>query len=184
MSTPAASGTLYASPADLRNMIEGTDAGKGTAAMLTDAQLTLALYSASNRVSVYVGNVYDSSTPQATPPAILHDLTLDLAAFWAFKTYRKDKVMANDHPVYMAYKDAMSILEDARDGKVRLDPAPPGSVGSEIGVVINLIPPIFTGDDSNTRVGQGGVLESDTPVGAGFTPNGVGWGDGSPVYQG
>ena len=83
MSTPVASGTLYASIDDLRNVMAGTDSGTGTADQLTDSQLELALYAASNRVSVYAGNVYDSSTGEATPPPILHDLTLDLACFWA-----------------------------------------------------------------------------------------------------
>ena len=73
--------TLYASLSDLRLTMDGTDSGTGTAAQLTDAQLTLALTAASNRVSVYAGNVYDSSSPQAVPPDIFHDLTLDLAAF-------------------------------------------------------------------------------------------------------
>ena len=50
MSTPVASGTLYASVADLRNVMSGTDSGTGTAAQLTDDQLTLALYAASNSV--------------------------------------------------------------------------------------------------------------------------------------
>ena len=83
MTTPVASGTLYASLADLRNVMAGTDSGTGTADQLTDEQLTLALYAASNRVSVYAGNVFDSSVPEAMPPAILHDLALDLACFWA-----------------------------------------------------------------------------------------------------
>ena len=64
MTTPVASGTLYASVADLRNVMAGTDSGTGTADQLTDAQLVLALYAASNRVSVYAGNLYDSSVPE------------------------------------------------------------------------------------------------------------------------
>ena len=103
MTTPVASGTLYASVADLRNVMSGTDSGTGTAAQLTDAQLELALYSASNRVSVFTGNIYDGSTPQAEPPPILHDLTLDLASFWAWKTYLKGKAMPADHPAFIAY---------------------------------------------------------------------------------
>ena len=67
MTTPVATGTLYATVADLRNVMSGTDSGSGTAAALTDAQLDLALYAASNRVSVYAGNVYDSSVPPRRP---------------------------------------------------------------------------------------------------------------------
>ena len=185
MSTPVASGTLYASVADLRNVMAGTDSGTGTADQLTDAQLDLALYAASNRVSVYTGNIFDSSTPEATPPAILHDLALDLACFWATKTYLKHKEIAATHPVYIAYKDAMGILQDVRAGRVLLDPAVAPGIGSEVGTVINRIPPIFTGNDSNTRVSpRTGILEADVPLGQ-WAPMGVNWNDGGgAMYQG
>lgn len=183
MSTPVASGTLYASVTDLRNVMAGTDSGTGTAAQLTDAQLELALYAASNRVSVYAGNVYDGSTADAMPPPILHDLTLDLGAFWAFKTYLKHKSIEPQHPVYLAYQNAMQVLKDVRSGTILLDPAPAPGIGQETGQVINRIPPIFTGNDSNTRVSpRTGYLEADVPLGQ-WAPMGVGWTD-SPIYQG
>lgn len=161
--------------------MSGADGGEGTPVKLSDAQLTLALYAASNRVSVYAGNVYDSSGPGADPPAILHDLTLDLAVFWAFKTYLKMKAMEATHPVYIAYKDAMSILSDVRDGKILLDPVTAPGIGSETGIIINQIPPVFTGADSNTRIGASGVLEADVPPGM-WAPMGAGW--GGAEYQG
>jgi phage gp36-like protein len=180
---PAASGVLYASAADLRATLSGTDSGSGTAAQLTDEQLTLALYAASNRVSVYAGSVYDSSIPEAVPPPILHDLTLDLAAFWASKTYMKYKAIPPDSPVYLAYVNAMSILQDVRAGKIVLDPGTAGSVSpAEAGRVINRIPPVFTGRDSNTRVSpRSGTLEADVPLDGGWAPMGTDWGDGT-VY--
>src|SRR6266568_3836761 len=54
---------LYATIPDLRLVLDSTDAGTGTAAQLSDAQLTLALAAASTRVSTYTGTVFDSSTP-------------------------------------------------------------------------------------------------------------------------
>jgi phage gp36-like protein len=183
MSTPVASGTLYASLDDLRNVMAGTDSGTGTADQLTDAQLTLALYAASNRVSVYAGNVFDSSVPEAVPPAILHDLALDLACFWATKTYLKHKEISATHPVYIAYKDSMQILQDVRAGRILLDPVAAPGIGSESGTVINRLPPIFTGNDSNVRLDpKTGILEADVPLGQ-WSPRGVDWGDGT-VYQG
>lgn len=185
MTTPVASGTLYASVADLRNVMSGTDSGTGTAAQLTDDQLTLALYAASNRVSVYAGNLFDSSTPAAVPPGILHDLALDLAAFWAYRTYLKHKSLEPTHSVFIAYRDAMSLLQDVRSGKILLDPAVAPGIGSEVGQVINRIPPIFTGADSNTRISPvTGTLESDTPLGQ-WTPRGTDWsGAGGAWYEG
>jgi phage gp36-like protein len=186
VTTPVASGTLYASVADLRNVMAGTDSGTGTADMLTDAQLELALYAASNRVSVFAGNVYDSSVPQANPPAILHDLALDLACFWALATYSKNKEVPATHPIYIKYKDAMSLLEAVRDGKILLDPVAAPGIGSEVGVIINRLPPIFTGADSNVRIDpKTGILEADVPLGQ-WAPRGMDWADGGSGawYQG
>jgi phage gp36-like protein len=186
VSTPVASGTLYASVADLRNVMAGTDSGTGTADQLTDTQLELALYAGSNRVSVYAGNTFDGSSQAATAPAILHDLALDLACFWATKTYLKHKSLEATHPVYIAYKDALAILQDVRDGKVLLDPALAPGMGSEVGVVINRVPPVFTGNDSNTRLDPGtGTLEADVPLGQ-WAPRGMDWADGGSGawYQG
>jgi phage gp36-like protein len=166
---------LYATLADLKEALSGTDSGTGTPAQLSDAQLTQALTTASTRISVYAGAVYDSSVPQAVPPDIFHDLCLDLAAFWAWKNYLKSKVIAPTHPAFIAYTNAQKILDAVRDGEIRLDPAIAGAgVGATSAIVINRIPPIFNGDDSNTRVGQDGFLEADTPVGL-WAPSGQDW---------
>lgn len=185
MTGPVASGTLYASVEDLRQVMSGTDSGTGTAAQLTDQQLELALYAASNRVSVYAGNVYDGSTGQADPPPILHDLTLDLAVFWAAKTYLKYKAIENTSPVFIAYTNAMQILNAVRSGTILLDPAVAPGIGSETGTVINRIPAVFTGADSNTRLDpRTGALQADVPPGM-WAPMGTDWTDaGGPVYQG
>jgi hypothetical protein len=84
--------------------------------------------------------------------------------------------------VYIAYQSAMSILQDVRDGKILLDPAPAPGIGSETGVVINRLPPVFTGRDSNTRLDpMTGILESDSPF---WTPRTGGLVDGGPIYGG
>jgi phage gp36-like protein len=180
VTTPAASGTLYATVADLRAVMAGSDNGAGTASQLSPEQLTLALYAASNRVSVYAGNVYDGSTPEAVPPPILHDLTLDLAVFWATKTYLKYKEIPNTSPVYIAYQNAMSILQDVRAGKIFLSPAEaPGPDPEDMGRVINRIPGVFTRQDSNTRINpMTGGIEAETAPGMGWDFT------GGPVYQG
>lgn len=176
---------LYASVADLRNVLSSTDSGIGTPAQLSDAQLTLALTSASTRISVYSGTIWDSSSPQWVPPDIFHDLALDLAAFWAWKTYLKGKVIGADHPARIAYENATQMLNDVRDGKIRLDVQAAGQLDEETALILNRIPPIFTGGDSNTRVGASGFLESDVPLGPNWAPRGADWfGAGGPVYQG
>ena len=183
MTTPAASGTLYATVEDLRQVMSGTDSGTGTAVQLSTEQLTLALYRASNTVSVYAGGVYDGSTPEATPPAILHDLTLDLAAFWAAKTYLKWKSIEATSPIFIAYQNAMSMLNGVRNGTILLDVAPaPGIAGGETGTVINRIPRVFTGRDSNVRLDPvTGTLEADSPF---WTPRAGGLFGGGAIYEG
>jgi hypothetical protein len=155
---------LYAAISDLRTVLSGTDGGQGTGAQLTDAQLTLAMTAASDRISMYAGTVYDGSTLAAAPPPGFGSLALDLAAFWAYKTYLKSKDLGPQHPVWLAYTEAMSILKGWRDGTLQPDPQVPGSVGQEAGMIINRIPNIFTGNDSNTRFNPGtGTIEPDAP---------------------
>lgn len=176
---------LYAPVTDLRNVLSGTDSGVGTPAQLTDAQLTLALQNATNRISVYFGSIQDGTNPGAVAPPIFHDICLDLASFWAWKTYLKGKAIPSEHPAFIAYQNAMSLLNDVRDGKLRLDPADSGGVNSEGGLVINRIPPIFNGNDSNTRVDPvTGWLTADTPTGF-YTNRGTDiLASGGAVYQG
>jgi hypothetical protein len=176
--------TLYATTTDLQNVLNSTDQGAGTPSELNPTQLNLALTAASNMVSVYFGTIMDSSNAQAIPPDVFQTLTLDLAAFYAWKTYLKGKVMPNDHPAYIAYQTAMQMLKDARNGLLRLDPADAGGINQEVGTVINRIPTIFTGSDSNTRVSPlTGVLESDVPFGQ-WAPRGDDSFQAGQVYQG
>jgi phage gp36-like protein len=164
---------LYAAVSELREANNGTDAGTGTLSQLSDTQLTLALQAASNRVSVYAGTAYDiNAVPPQVPPDIFHDLTLDLAAFWAAKTYLKNQNIGPTHPVWLAYTEAMKLLESVRKGEIDLSVGAPGSGGASASAarVINRIPGIFTYADSNTRVGNIGILEADTPPEDGGRP--------------
>ena len=170
---------LYASLTDLRTVLSSTDSA-GTAAQLSDAQLTLALTAASTRVSTYTGTVWDSSTPQAVPPDIVHDLTLDLAAWWAATYYAKNKELGAQHPIVLRYTEAKAVLNDMRDGKIRPDVMAPGDPGAETGHVNNPLPNIFTGADSNTFWDpSSGTIEADTPPDM-LNPGGLlaGWASG------
>jgi hypothetical protein len=170
---------LYADLEDLRTVLSSTD-GSGTAAQLSDAQLTLALTAASTRVSTYSGTVWDSSTPAAVPPDIMHDLTLDLAAWWAATYYAKNKELGPQHPIVLRYNEAKAVLNDMRDGKIRPDTLAPGNPGAETGHVNNPLPCIFTGADSNTYWDpSSGTIEADTPPDQ-YNPGGLlaGWESG------
>ena len=177
--------TLYATVADLRLALQGTDDGTGTAAKLTNPQLTQALTAASSRVSVYAGGIYDSSDPTAMPPPIFWDLTVSIATYFATAMYLKQKELVQQHPSYVRYQDAMKVLQDARDGKVRLDVETAGSIASETGLVINRVPNIFNGRDSNTRINPlNSTIEADTPFDE-WMPGWLGaWDSGGAEYQG
>jgi phage gp36-like protein len=159
VTTPAA--TLYASIDDLRLVLDSTDAGQGTAAQLSDEQLTLALEAATDRVALYAGTEFTDPVP-----GIIHDLTLDLGSWWATTYYLKQKEMGPNHPVVLRYTEAMKILEASRKGEISLTGAGADGVGGAPSAasanVINRIPNIFTGADSNTRV-VGDQLIDDVP---------------------
>lgn len=159
MTTPVP--VLYASTSELRLVLDGTDAGTGTAAQLSDEQLSLALQAATDRVAVYSGLLQDTGNV----PGIAHDLCLDLAAWWATTYYLKQKNMDPTHPVQLRYTAAMALLESVRKGDIDLEvPTASGSSAAAGGKVINLIPNIFTPADSNTRYDSStGYLESDVP---------------------
>jgi hypothetical protein len=150
---------LYAAIPDLRLVLDSTDAGTGTAAQLSDAQLTLALEAASTRISVYTGTVWDSSTAALVPPDPLKDLCLDLAAWWASTYYSKQKDMGPQHPVVLRYAEAKLVLEDIRDGKITVTP----TAGGASARIINPIPRVFTGANSNTYIDETATLQADSP---------------------
>ena len=162
MTTPVAP-VLYASTDDLKLVLDSTDAGTGTAAQLSDEQLTMALTAASDRVSLYANTEFTDPVP-----SLIGSLTLDLASWWATTYYLKQKDMGANHPVQLRYTEAMKVLDAARKGEVNLlgpgADGVPDATGSAPGggKVINRIPAIFTGYDSNTKV-VGGVLYPDTP---------------------
>ena len=156
--------TLYADVSDLRLVLDSTDAGTGTAAQLSDEQLTLALTAASDRVELYTGYSWDTT---ADAPSIVHDLTLDLGAWWATTYYSKQKEMGPNHPVVLRYTEAVKVLEEIRSGKITLSavevqPGTDITAGEPAGLVINRIPAIFTGEDSNTEI-IGDQLVVSTP---------------------
>lgn len=158
MTTPAP--VLYASISDLKLVLDSTDAGTGTAAQLSDEQLTLALQEAGDRVELYTGVTWTNDVTQA--PGFVIGLVLDLAAWWATTYYLKQKDMGPNNPVVLRYTEAKAVLESIRKGEISIviDPATAGGAAASANV-INRIPAIFTHDDSDTLYADG-VLQADT----------------------
>jgi len=162
---------LYASTDALKLVLDSTDAGTGTAAQLSNDQLTMAIIAATDRVSLYANTEFTDPVP-----SLITSLTLDLAAWWATTYYLKQKEMPATNPVMLRYTEAVKVLEAARKGEVNLtgpgadDAADSGTATG--GHVINRIPTIFTGQDSNTKIVDG-VLVPDHPADLGSVRPGV-----------
>ena len=62
--------------------------------------------------------------------------------------YSKHKDIGPSHPVVLRYTEAMKVLTDIRDGRIDVNPLVPASAGAK---VINTVPGIFSGSDSNIR---------------------------------
>lgn len=159
---------LYSDVDTLRLVLDSTDAGTGTAAQLSDAQLTQALTYGTDRVSVYAGAIFDPAV--TTPgqagymPGIIADLTIDIAAWYATTIYLKQKDLGANNPVQLRYNEAKTILESVRKGEVSLDVATEAAASARI---INRIPGIFTNADTDTVFDPSTrFLMTDTSVGS------------------
>jgi phage gp36-like protein len=158
---------LYSDVDTLRLVLDSTDAGTGTAAQLSDAQLTQALTYGTDRVSTYAGTVFDPAAAAGQAgymPGIVADLAIDIAAWYATTIYLKHKGLAADSPVALRYAEAKAILEAVRKGEVSLDVATEAAASAKI---INRIPGIFTNADTDTVFDPStGYLQTDTSVGS------------------
>ena len=130
VTTPVASGTLYASVADLRAVMSGTDSGSGTAAQLTDSQLELALYAAATAYRSMQAMSTTGRRPEANPPPILHDLTLDLAVLLG----RQDLSQIQGYAERLADLSRLHQRDEASSrtcaqGTILLDPAVAPGIG-------------------------------------------------------
>src|SRR5450755_745030 len=156
----------YCTPSDIRDNVAGTDAGTGTCAQLTDAQLAEAIGRASSKVSAYAGMTFeiDAETPVVTVPALIATVTVQIATFYATLTYRKGKDLSAFDPVYLGYLDAQKTLTDTATGKIQLTPPDPGEPSAAQARVVNSLPRIFTYQDSGVvPTGRGGIAAAGAP---------------------
>lgn len=156
----------YCTPQDIRTNVAGTDAGTGTCAMLTDAQLTAAIVQASGKVSAYAGTDWevDAADPVIVVPQLVFTCALQLATFYATLTYRKGKDLSAFDPVYLGYLDAMKTLTDIASGKIQISPTPPNDPIAGGGHVVNTLPLIFAYEDSGVSPnGRGGISAAGAP---------------------
>lgn len=159
-------GAMYCLPADIRNNVAGTDAGTGTCAQLTDAQLNGAIAQASAKVSAYAGTAYvtDAADPVIVVPDLVKTCTVQIATFYATLIYRKGKDLSQFDPVYLGYQDAIATLKDIVAGNIDVSPTAPADPVDNAGHVVQTIPSIFRFSDSGTVPdGRGGIQAAGAP---------------------
>jgi len=157
---------MYCQPSDVRANVAGTDAGTGTCAALSDAQLSAAIAQASAKVSAYVGTsfVVDAANPTAAIPDLVFTVTLQLATFYATLTYRKGKDLSAFDPVVLGAAEANKVLADVVAGLIEVAPTAPADPVDRPGHVVQTLPRIFTWADSGTEPnGRGGIEPAGAP---------------------
>ncbi len=119
----------YASPQAVRAVLARDPAkAAGTAASLSDTELTDRIGTASAQVDAHLGGAgYPVPWPEDTVPALLREITVAIAAYLADLTYRQSK----DHssvldPVIQRYQWATGLLGQISRGQLTL----PGAVSS------------------------------------------------------
>lgn len=111
----------YADTGTVRDILDPDGArGPGTAACLSDDKLQEAIDEATSEVDGRLAVRY--STPFADPaPALVANITRDVAAYLATLTHRKGNPMAQDDPVRLRYARASTLLAQLVSGGVSLD---------------------------------------------------------------
>lgn len=141
---------LYLDPADLRTTLAGSTDTSGTAATLSDDDLYDAIWEAQAEVDGRLGERFN--TPFTNPPALVVNITRDIAAYLATLTYRRGEAIGQTEPIQLRYARAETMLQQAAIGVLMLtvpgsDPTETVGGGSEAVVVNPTSGPLWTERD-------------------------------------
>lgn len=117
---------MYATVDDVRGVLARDPAAPaGTAAELSDAEITTAITSAAAQVDSRLAGRY--AVPFTDPvPQLVADITRDIAAYLADLTYRQGKDYETQmDPVVLRYQQAQALLAQLAAGQADLPVAPP-----------------------------------------------------------
>jgi len=120
----------YLDAAALRDVLGGTENLAGTAASLSDDDLTSAIDQAQAEVDGRLAVRYE--TPMTNPPQLVIDLTADIAAYIATLVYRRGEPIVPGEPILLRYQRAEALLAQAAAGTLTLptDTTTPTADGS------------------------------------------------------
>lgn len=113
--------TAYCTVADVRGVLApDADDPSGTAAVLSDDQITAVIDDAQTEVDARLGVRYE--VPFADPvPQPVKQITRDVAAYLATLTYRKTLDLSDQDPVVLRYTRAMNLLTAISKGQADLE---------------------------------------------------------------
>lgn len=111
----------YTDPTDLRlALAPAGDTGPATAASLTDAELADAIGEAQQEVDARLSDQYGVPFADGAVPALVAQVTRDLAAFKATLVHRRGNPLDSRDPVWLRYEHALSLLRQMGRGEVDL----------------------------------------------------------------
>jgi phage gp36-like protein len=146
----------------------------GTPAEIDSTIVQLAITQASAKVSAWTNEVWgmDAEGNTVSIPFLVQSITINIAAYYATLSYRKNKPLVADDPIILRYNDAIADLKAIQTGAIDANPYDPsnglsgagGAAGSSgnHGAVRNTVARTFTGRDSNTHIDHRGVIAPDT----------------------
>lgn len=184
---------MFSTVQDVKNALAPSGVITGTAATLSDVQITDAINEADSTIRSMIGNIYSIPLlpvdPPTDPPTTygqepVRYWSRDIAAFLATLTFKRNQDVSENDPVRLRFNLAMKSLQDIRDGKATL-PFPPADGDADAGAaVFNTVPHLFTPLDSGYgwRYGWGPYVEEMSSPTPAPSPGGT-VADGKSAYE-
>lgn len=158
------SGPAYCLVADVVQILTSFNFG-GTPGDIDPSIVQAAIGQASAKVSAWTGQDWgtDNAGNTVAAPDIIQSITLNIAAYYATLSYRKNKPLENNDPVLLRYQDAVADLKAIQEGMINPNPVTPNKPSGSPGRRINTNPATFTPYDSGTVLESGRVIPDQWP---------------------
>lgn len=127
---------MYVSVDDVRAKLTGSQQypqvpappnGVGTAADITDDQITMEIWNAQGQVDAYLAAQYTVPFPGHSVPLLVAEITSDIAAYLSDINYRTGAGLGYENErraILLRYKRAQTLLEALGSGDMQLPPGP------------------------------------------------------------
>lgn len=162
----AMTGPAYCEVADVILIMTSFNSA-GTPGDIATNIVQLAIYQASADVSSWTSQDWgtNSAGQSIAVPDMVQSITLNIAAYYATLSYRKNKPLDSSDPVVLRYNMAMANLKAIQEGMIDPSPEPLNAPISAPGHVVNTNRPTFTLYDSGTTIRNGHIEAEEFPRG-------------------